>query len=177
VVNLVATLGKTPGGVVETFKNLREGLCEAPFDVRGITFDNVIVIKTKEVEESYYTLKALFMCCLDFINVKDVTLPFDDVSSYEDFFKVRDVIRKVLKPGDFLDFSGGRKAISAAAVLVAREVGAHIVSSIIPHEEYEVANRLFSKVKDKAVRIYSKSECVSYICDLISKRAKTIVFF
>ncbi|MEM1627580.1 MAG: CRISPR-associated ring nuclease Crn1 [Sulfolobaceae archaeon] len=177
MVNLVATLGKTPGGIAETFLNLSRGNYSSQFEVKELRFDNVFVVRTKEVEESYYTLKAVFMCCLGFPNVRDVVLPFDDITSPEDFSKAREVIKKVLRAGDYLDFTGGRKAISTAAVLAAREVGAHIVSTVIPHEEYELANKVFMSIKDRAMRIYSEGDCVEYICRVISKNARTIVFF
>jgi hypothetical protein len=174
---LVSTLGKSPGGIAETLVSLTEGNYVAPFDPVPIKIEELIVVKTKEVEESFYVLKALLLCCSNFVNVKVINLPFDDVNSPNDFVQVRETIRKVLKAGDYLDFTGGRKAISSAAVLAAREAGAHLVSSIIPHEEYEIINKKFNAVKDRAMKIYKKEDCVSYVCDLISKDSRTIVFF
>ncbi|MQL54266.1 CRISPR-associated ring nuclease Crn1 [Acidianus ambivalens] len=174
---LVSTLGKSPGGIAETLINLTDGNYVAPFDPVPIKIEELLVVKTKEVEESFYVLKALLLCCSSFVNVRAINLPFDDVNSPNDFVQVRETIRKVLKAGDYLDFTGGRKAISSAAVLAAREAGAHLVSSIIPHEEYDSINKKFNAVKDRAMKIYKKEDCVSYVCDLISKNSRTIVFF
>jgi hypothetical protein len=57
------------------------------------------------------------LCCSNFVNVKVINLPFNDVNSSNDFVQVRETVRKVLKAGDYLDLTGGRKAISSAAVL------------------------------------------------------------
>ncbi len=170
-------MGKSPGGIAETLLNLKDGKFVAPFDPSPVKVDELIVVKTKEVQESYYVLKAILLCCSGFTNLKPLELPFDDVTTPDDFVEVRETMRRLLRAGDFLDFTGGRKAISSAAVLAAREVGAHLVSTLISQEEYYVQNKIYNSVKERATRVYKREDCVSLICDLISKDSKTIVFF
>jgi len=177
MVKLVATLGKTVGGVAETIINLSEGNYVAPFDPKPVKVDELIIVKTKEVEEVYNVLSSLIVCCTGIDKVTTVSLPFNDVESPKDFIEVRETVRGIIRAGDYLDFTGGRKAISAAAVLAAREMGAHLVTSIIPHEEYDVLNKEYLRVKDVALRVYRKTDCVKSLCNLVSPHARTIVFF
>ncbi|MFP3201533.1 MAG: CRISPR-associated ring nuclease Crn1 [Sulfolobus sp.] len=177
MVKLVATLGKTVGGVAETIINLSEGNYVAPFDPKPVKVDELIIVKTKEVEEVYNVLSSLILCCTGIDKVTTVSLPFNDVESPKDFIEVRETVRGIIRAGDYLDFTGGRKAISAAAVLAAREMGAHLVTSIIPHEEYDVLNKEYLRVKDVALRVYRKTDCVKSLCNLVSPHARTIVFF
>jgi hypothetical protein len=177
MVKLVATLGKTVGGVAETIINLSEGNYVAPFDPKPVKVDELIIVKTKEVEEVYNVLSSLILCCTGIDKVITVSLPFNDVESPKDFIEVRETVRGIIRAGDYLDFTGGRKAISAAAVLAAREMGAHLVTSIIPHEEYDVLNKEYLRVKDVALRVYRKTDCVKSLCNLVSPHARTIVFF
>lgn len=177
MVKLVATLGKTVGGVAETIINLSEGNYVAPFDPKPVKVDELIIVKTKEVEEVYNVLSSLILCCTGIDKVTTVSLPFNDVESPKDFIEVRETVRGIIRAGDYLDFTGGRKAISAAAVLAAREMGAHLVTSIIPHEEYDVLNKEYLRVKDVALRVYRKTDCVKSLCNLVSPHVRTIVFF
>lgn len=177
MVKLVATLGKTVGGVAESIINLSEGNYVAPFDPKPVKVDELIIVKTKEVEEVYNVLSSLILCCTGIDKVTTVSLPFNDVESPKDFIEVRETVRGIIRAGDYLDFTGGRKAISAAAVLAAREMGAHLVTSIIPHEEYDVLNKEYLRVKDVALRVYRKTDCVKSLCNLVSPHARTIVFF
>jgi len=177
MVRLIATLGKTPGGIAETIKNLSSGNYLAPFEPKEIKIDELIVIRTEEVLETYYFLKTILLCCLDFTSVKEIVLPFEDVSSPQDFITVREIVRRVLRTGDYLDFSGGRKAITASAVLAAREVGGHLVTTIIDQEEYNKMSKKYEELKTKALATYNKGNCLSSFCELVSPRARTIVFF
>ncbi|MDT7862698.1 MAG: CRISPR-associated ring nuclease Crn1 [Saccharolobus sp.] len=177
MVRLVATLGKSPGGIAETIRNLTSGKYVAPFEPTEINIDEVIVLRTKGTDEAYYFLKAILYCCLNITSIKEIVFDFDDITSPKDFISVREKTRSVLKAGDYLDFTGGRKAISSAAVLAARDAGAHLVSSIVDQNEYIQMNKRFEELKDKAMRVYNKGQCLSYFCDLISPNAQTIVFF
>ncbi|MBB5254596.1 CRISPR-associated ring nuclease Crn1 [Sulfurisphaera ohwakuensis] len=177
MVKLVSTLGTSPGGVAETLQNLSTGKYIAPFEPKEIKFDEFIVLRTKGTEEAYYALRAILLCCIGFEKIKEVVFPFNDIENPKDFITVRETVREILKPGDFMDFTGGRKAISAAAVLSARDVGAHLVSTIIDQKEYGEMIVKFNKLKDKLESVYSKGDCRSYFCDLMSSTARTIVFF
>ncbi|AEB95213.1 CRISPR-associated ring nuclease Crn1 [Metallosphaera cuprina] len=176
MVKLVATLGKTPGGVAETYVNLTSGnfVSSSPGKVN---ISEVVAVITKEVYQSFYFLQALFLCCLNVNKIGQIVLPFNDVTSPDEFIYVRESVRKVLRANDYLDFTGGRKAISAAAVLAGREVGARLVSTVIDQEEYLEMNRKFHEMKDRASRVLSKEECSPDFCTLISERSKTIVYF
>ena len=177
MVKLVATLGTSPGGIAETLYNLSEGKYVAPFEPKEINFEELIVVRTKGTDEAFYALKAILLCCVGYEKVKEVLFPFDDVNEPKDFVTVRETVRGLLKPGDYLDFTGGRKAISAAAVLSARDVGAHLVTTLIDQQEYGEMLRKFNQLKDKVTGVYSLGDCRSYFCDLVSKTARTIVFF
>jgi hypothetical protein len=151
-------------------------LCSIMIECRDLALNHLLK-KTKEVEEVYNVLSSLILCCTGIDKVITVSLPFNDVESPKDFIEVRETVRGIIRAGDYLDFTGGRKAISAAAVLAAREMGAHLVTSIIPHEEYDVLNKEYLRVKDVALRVYRKTDCVKSLCNLVSPHARTIVFF
>ncbi|AHC52245.1 hypothetical protein SUSAZ_10340 [Sulfolobus acidocaldarius SUSAZ] len=177
MVRLIATLGKTVGGPIETFENLVNANYISAFPSHKVDINEVIVITTKETEETFYVLKSVFLCCANFTKVREVTLPFDDITAPDDFITIREKVREVLRAGDYLDFSGGRKAISAAAALAAREIGAHLVTSIIDEDEYDKIRKRYYEIKDKALSIYNKGQCISYLCDLYISKARTIVLF
>ncbi|ARM76984.1 CRISPR-associated ring nuclease Crn1 [Acidianus manzaensis] len=174
---LVCTLGMTPGGIAETVINLSTGNYVSKYEPKRVSFDEIIIVRTKDTEYSYAFLKAIFLCCINFGELKEFVLPFNDVSSPQDFIYVRDNVRNMLKAGDYLDFTGGRKAISSAAVLAAREAGAHLVSTIIDQKDYIEMNEKFNELKRLAMSVKGKEDCTNYFCSLISKNSKTILFF
>ncbi|QKR00755.1 hypothetical protein GWK48_10465 [Metallosphaera tengchongensis] len=177
MVNLLATLGRTVGGPVETFENLSNGNYISDFPPHKVKVDELIALTTSETEETFFIMKAVLMCCLNFTKVRAVRLDIDDVSTPQDFVLVREKVKGLLRPGDYLDFSGGRKAISSAAVLGAREVGAHLVTSIIGEDEYDRVKGRMVQIRDRALAVYRPEQCLGYLCDLYTTKARTIVFF
>ncbi|BDC18754.1 hypothetical protein HS5_16440 [Acidianus sp. HS-5] len=177
MVKLVATLGTSPGGVAETLYNLSMGNYVAPFESKELSFDELVVVRTKGTDEAYYALKAVLICCVNYEKVREVLFPFDDINNPKDFVTVRETVRGLLRTGDFMDFTGGRKAISAAAVLSAREVGAHLVTTIIEQQEYGEMMKKFNQLKEKLAGVYNRRDCRTIYCELMSKTARTIVFF
>ncbi len=103
MVRLIATLGKTVGGPIETFENLINANYISAFPSHKVDIDEVIVITTKETEETFYVLKSVFLCCANFTKVREVALPFDDIAVPEDFVTVREKVREVLRAGHYLD--------------------------------------------------------------------------
>ncbi len=176
-VRLIATLGKTVGGPVETLENLMNANYISPFPPKKVEIEKVIVITTGETKEAFYVLKTVMMCCLNFTKVEEVALPFNDISSPSDFIMVREKVSELVRAGDYLDFTGGRKSISAAAALAAWQKGAHLVTSIIDDEEYDRIKKRYYEIKDKVMSIYTKGQCMNYLCDLYTSKARTIVFF
>lgn len=90
MVRLVATLGKSPGGIAETIRNLTSGKYVAPFEPTEINIDEVIVLRTKGTDEAYYFLKAILYCCLNLTSIKEIVFDFDDITSPKDFVSVRE---------------------------------------------------------------------------------------
>jgi len=189
---LVATLGRTPGGVVETLRNLREGryvregaglgvgaggaVGEVEAAPKPVEISEVVVVRTREVEESFEVLRALLTCCADWkVDLREVVLPMDDVEEPRHFRVVRERLARSLRVGDYVDFTGGRKAISAAAVLAAREAGAHLVTTLIPQEDYYRLERVYGEVRLRALRVVTPQECFAELCGLVLHHAKTLV--
>ncbi len=66
-------------------------------------------------------------------------LDFPDIRSASDLDRLGRILRSLLSRGDYLDITGGRKIMSAWAAIVALNMGAHVVASIVPREEIERA--------------------------------------
>jgi hypothetical protein len=176
LIRLIATLGKSPGGVAETIRNLSEGNYLSPYQPKAINLGGVIVVRTREVEETFKVLKSIVLCCLGReLKLKEVVLPFNDVEEIEHFRLVREKVRDIVRVGDYLDFSGGRKAISSAAVIAARENGAHLVTTIIPQKVQREIEEIYEEVKERAINIYESYHCFEDLCKLISPYSRTLV--
>ena len=165
--NLVSTLGTTPGGVAETYLSLVKGNYLAPFPNYPLKIDEIVVVRTKGTDLSFSVLSTIFSKCVSSIPIREVKLSIDDVMNPQDFKEVRERVRSLLSPGNYLDFTGGRKAISAAAALAAREAGAHLVSTTVDQDTYARMN--------EAMRRIAKGEDVDP-CNLLGN-GRTIVFF
>jgi len=188
--NLVCTLGTSPGGIFETYKNLRGGNYEANEDAgkaSSTKINEVYVIRTsdKAVEFAWKLVKAIFACCRekdDEVIIADIPISIQDITSPNDFKKFKKEILSRISVGDYVDFTGGRKAMSVAAALSAREVGAHVVTTIIPQGEYNRISKIIEELKGKEdlVERAGNGDCESIrdtICKLISNEAKTIVLY
>jgi len=179
---LVSTLGTSPGGIFETYMNLREGNYEGD-DVKPIDIKEVYVIRTsdKSVEFAWKLIKAIFSCCKrEEVTISDIPLTMQDINSSEDFKKFRKEIFSRLNVGDYVDFTGGRKAMSVAAALAAREVKAHVITTIIPQNEYNRISEIIRglKIMEDLVDRAGRGDCETIkesICKLVSPEAKTIM--
>lgn len=182
MVKLVCTLGTSPGGIFETFMNLRKGNYEAENPIL-VDIDEVYVIRTSDetVQFAWKLIKAIFACCeRPAVKITDIPVDIQDIYSKDDFKKFKDKLSSVVGPKDYVDFTGGRKAMSVAAVLVAREAKAHVVTTIIPQNEY---NRISSIIKElqgqkDLVEKAGSGNCDGIkekICNLVSKDARTIL--
>lgn len=70
-----------------------------------------------------------------------VQLDFPDVRGPGDLERLGSILRGLLRRGDYLDITGGRKIMSAWAAIVALDQGAHVVASVVPPGEAERALR------------------------------------
>ncbi|WP_338602198.1 CRISPR-associated ring nuclease Crn1 [Sulfolobus tengchongensis] len=176
MVKLVATLGTSPGGILETFLYLiRKG--ENIEEIRVITTTN------PEVEKAWKIVKLMFVCCIQEkfpkVEISKHPLDIEDVYTEEDLKKVKKFVEEQLNEGDYLDITGGRKSISVAASLAAKKKGARIITSIISQENYREINNKIREIKN-IVEINNRSECSEELkkeyCRLIVENARTIEF-
>ena len=96
VVRLIVTLGTTPGGVYESYTNLRLGRCIGCVGPVGI--DEVYVVRSASVEFTWKLVKAIFTCCgAGDVVVRDLVAPMEDVEGPEDFRRFMEVAAWVVK--------------------------------------------------------------------------------
>jgi len=177
---LISTLGTSPGGIFETYTNLVNGNYEAekPEKVQ-ITEVYVIRTKDKEVEFAWKLVKALFVCMKVPATIVDIPVNVVDITSKSDYEEFKKAVFDKISKGDFVDFTGGRKAMSVAAAIGALQRGANLVTTIIPQEEY---NRIQQKIKglkgkEKEIEEAGKGNCgiAEELKELIAKNARTIL--
>ncbi|AWR98668.1 CRISPR-associated ring nuclease Crn1 [Metallosphaera hakonensis] len=178
---LLVTLGTTPGGIFETFENLKRGNYEAE-NHPPVHISEVYVIRTSDpaVNLAWKLVKAVFACCGGKeVTIADIPLEINDINSKQDFLTFKRAIKARLSPGDFVDFTGGRKAMSVAAAIEAREAGAKVVTTIIPQQEYVRITNLLNSLKgqESAVEAGGRGECVLSFCDLVSKESRTVQLY
>jgi CRISPR-associated protein Csx14 len=176
MVKLVATLGTSPGGVFETYMNLKSGNYGGePVDIK-----EVYIIRTsdKAVELAWKLVKAIFVCCgSKEVEIADIPLPINDIVTKEDYEIFRKGLQGKISKGDYVDFTGGRKAMSVAAAINAIRNSAYVVTTIIPQNEYNRIQNLIKQLKEEEIDEAGKGKCVNKekFCELISKDARTIL--
>jgi hypothetical protein len=183
MVKLVSILGTSPGGIFETFSNLLTGNYSSesgkgtPVEIR-----EVYIIRTNhpQVTNAWNLLKNIFLCCgVSEHSLSDIVLDMDDIKSPEDYVKFRKEVLGRLNPGDYVDFTGGRKAMSAAAAIAAIKAGAHLVTTVIEQSDYNRIQELIKAAPSGSTSTLSdRGQCGSvknYLCSLISKQSKTIL--
>ncbi|BCU67735.1 CRISPR-associated protein [Sulfolobales archaeon HS-7] len=182
MVKLVATLGTSPGGIYETYKNLTTGNYEGE-NVYPVTIDEVYVVKTAdpEVQLAGKLVMKIFLCLNEKVSIAEIPLPMSDVTSKEDYEVIRRELRNKVQPGDYVDFTGGRKAMSVAAAIVAKDLRATPVTTIIPQEEYgRIQSELKEIRKDKELeKKVLAGACddtlKNYISKLVSHKSRTFL--
>ncbi|AAY80420.1 CRISPR-associated ring nuclease Crn1 [Sulfolobus acidocaldarius] len=173
---LVATLGTSPGGILETFLYLAKN---------GVDINEIRVITTRdpEVEKAWKIVKLMFVCCLKerFSKVEIIQFPvsINDINTEQDLKDFKAFVNNHISSEDYVDITGGRKGMSVAAALAAKSKGAKIVTSIIPQDEYRRINDLIKQLKD-IPEIKDTRDCRQDLkntyCSLISSNARTIIF-
>jgi len=173
---LVATLGTSPGGVLETFLYLIK---------QGVEIDEIRVITTTnpEVEKAWKIVKIMFICCVKEkypnVIISKHPVEMDDINNEEDLIKFKNFIEKQIGEGDYVDITGGRKGMSVAAALAAKKKGAKITTSIISQDSYREINNRIRELKN-IPELQDRAQCVGEIkntyCNLISDKANTILF-
>jgi len=131
---LIATVGLTPGAPHTSLCLLLS---------RGVNIEEVVIVGNvrETVEEAARILREC-PCpngSLPGAAVKTVQLGFPDVRSQADLVKLGDALGGLIRPGDYVDVTGGRKIMAVWAALVALNKGAHVVATIVPREEAERA--------------------------------------
>ncbi len=177
MVKLVATLGTSPGGIYETFMNLRSGNYngEAVKDLK-----EVYVIRTsdKAVELAWKLVKAIFVCCQGKeVEIIDIPIQIKDIASKEDYNIFVKSLQGKISRGDYVDFTGGRKAMSVAAAMSAIMNEAHVVTTIVPQDEYNRIQSLIKQLNVNDIDEAGKGNCKNReeFCQLVSKNARTIL--
>ncbi|NON62270.1 CRISPR-associated ring nuclease Crn1 [Acidianus sp. RZ1] len=173
---LIATLGTSPGGVVETFNFLVKEMNEEITDIYIITTED------KSVKKAWEVVKILFTCCVkqEFPQIQIAEIPsgIRDIESPEDLRRFMETLSGKIEKNDFVDITGGRKGMSVAVALMAREAEAKIITSIIPQSEYKEINERLSKISN--IPQINETNCPETLkedyCNMISKNAKTILF-
>ncbi|MFP3064814.1 MAG: CRISPR-associated ring nuclease Crn1 [Sulfolobus sp.] len=179
MVKLISTLGTSPGGVFESYLNLINGKYEAENPIK-VEIDTVYIIRTKdpEVEFAWKLVKAVFACCGGRnVTVADIPLPITDIFSRDDYLTFLRNVKDKISKEDYVDITGGRKAMSVAAAIAARYRNANILTTIIPQNEYNRIQQLIKGFKEKkeVIEKSANGECSKEVCELISKEARTIL--
>ncbi|WP_221288388.1 CRISPR-associated ring nuclease Crn1 [Stygiolobus caldivivus] len=180
MVRLIATLGTSPGGIFESYKNLINGTYEED-NPEKIRVDEVYVIRTadKSVEFAWKLVKAIFVCCggRD-VAIYDIPLSITDIYSRKDYLLFKKEVENKIREGDFVDITGGRKSMAAAAALSAMRKRAKTITTIIPQPEYNRIQKEIEGLKSREAEIESagdgRCEGIS-VCSLVSKSALTIM--
>ncbi|BFH74169.1 CRISPR-associated ring nuclease Crn1 [Sulfurisphaera javensis] len=146
MVKLIATLGTSPGGVFETYTNLINGNYESD-NPSKVEIDTIYLIRTldKDVEFAFKLVKALFICQKIPSEVVEIKINISDITNKQEYEQFKSQIFQKIGKGDFVDFTGGRKAMSVAAAIQALKRDAYLVTTIIPQSEY---NRIQNKLKE-----------------------------
>jgi len=167
---LIATLGTSPGGVLETFEYLRK---------KGDLVTDIVIITTgnPNVKKAYDYLLSMFSCCIKLkyqdVYIEEIRLPFDDITSEEDLIQLMKIASDKVNAGDYVDITGGRKAISMAMGMLAFKNGAKVITTIVPQEKYnEVQQEM--KSNRKPIRGECTDQDREYFCKLIANNATTI---
>jgi len=177
---LIATLGTSPGGIFETYTNLINGNYEAEKPEK-VEISEVYIIRTrdKDVEFAWKLVKALFACMKVPAQIADIPVNISDITSKNDYEQFRKAVFEKISKGDFVDFTGGRKAMSVAAAIGALKRDANLVTTIIPQQEYNRIQQKIKELKEKEDEIEraGNGDCriAEELKEIIAKNAKTIL--
>jgi CRISPR-associated protein Csx14 len=177
---LIATLGTSPGGIFESYKNLIEGNYEGD-NVEKVNIDEVYIIRTsdKAVEFAWKLVKAIFACCgAKGVHVYDIPLSISDINNRQDFLMFKREVESKINEGDFVDITGGRKSMSVAAAISAIKRKARTITTIVPQAEYNKVQKLIKELepREKEIQMAGEGKCQTIdICQLVSKSALTIL--
>lgn len=179
MVKLIATLGTSPGGIFESYTNLINGTYQAEV-VEKVPINEVYIIRTsdKAVEFAWKLVKAIFVCCGGKnVTIADIPLSITDITSKDDYLVFKKAVEARINEGDYVDITGGRKAMSVAAAVSAMRRKAKILTTIIPPSEYNRIQKLIEELKSKEEEIEraGKGECNFDFCQLVSKSATTVM--
>ncbi|BFI74281.1 CRISPR-associated ring nuclease Crn1 [Sulfurisphaera ohwakuensis] len=174
MVKLIATLGTSPGGIFETYTNLINGTYESE-NPSKIEIQDIYIIRTKdkEVELAWKLVKALFICMKVPAQIADIPVSINDITSKEDYEIFKKEIFQRISKGDFIDFTGGRKAMSVAAAIGAVKKEAYLVTTIIPQQEYNRIQQQIKELKDREKEINDAISTGS--CENIGEELKKLI--
>ncbi len=140
---LVSLVGTSPGVLHTTLcKLLEEG------EIDPDELEEVLVVSTLE-QQAREALEIAGSCPCPATGKPPLPadakaaihlLPYSDIDSQQRLADLRKKLATLIQPGDIVDATGGRKAMSIAAAVEATAKGARVVMTHIPPETYrEVA--------------------------------------
>ncbi|BBD73326.1 hypothetical protein HS1genome_1715 [Sulfodiicoccus acidiphilus] len=163
---------------MESLVNLRRGTYASLGVNQPVKIDEIYVVRTRgeEVERAFRILRALLLCCVkESPPLRDVPLDLNDVDSPEDYAKFRGAVLKLVSPGDYVDVTGGRKVMSVAAAVVARERGAHVLTTLISTKEYARVTEEARKLNENSLDLSAGCSKDTSLCSLLSPQAVTVL--
>ncbi len=185
---LIATLGTTPGGVYETYKNLSNATYDANIKERH-DIKEIVLVTTNDsnVNFAYKLVELIFLYFKENVRINKVSVNFSDISDYKKSLEFLNLIKTMdINERDLIDITGGRKSMSTILAIEASRRNAKIFTTIIPQNEYGKISGTISKLRnydidtalkelkenyDEALRKY---EWLKLVENLISNDAKTI---
>lgn len=151
---LLATLGTSSRGVVETFIYLTEVKGEDITDIR------IITTKNRQTELAYRLLVSALVCCTkrgSTIAVSKEEIEGEDVTNHRELEELVSIVDRNLSPGDYVDITGGRKIMSTVTALTATKKGANIITTIISQQHLNRVQQLMNSGREKTVE--KPSDC------------------
>ena len=185
---LIATLGTSPGGIYETYKNLTNANYDA-VTKKNHNIDEIILITTNDpnVNFAYKLVELIFAYFKESVSIKRVSINFSDIDDYKKSLEFLNIIKTIdINEKDLIDITGGRKSMSTILAIEASRKNAKIFTTIIPQNMYHKISGTISSLKNYDIesalnelkKDYNEAlkryEWIKLVENLISKDARTI---
>lgn len=102
-----------------------------------------------------------------------IDLPFSDITTSDDLNELMKIVSPAINQGDYVDITGGRKAISMVMGLIAMKRKAHVVTTIVSQSKYNEVQEKLRKGHQPVTQNCSPSD-KEFFCSLLSSDAVTI---
>ena len=184
---LIATLGTSPGGIYETYKNLTNANYDA-VTKKNHNIDEIILITTNDpnVNFAYKLVELIFAYFKESVSIKRVSINFSDIDDYKKSLEFLNIIKTIdINEKDLIDITGGRKSMSTILAIEASRKNAKIFTTIIPQNMYHKISGTISSLKNYDIesalnelkKDYNEAlkryEWIKLVENLISKDART----